>query len=433
VIYYSHRTRKALAEGRIYLPLGFAHYSYGTVCRKFLDIFEASGIASQELLMPEVYPSPAQLFPKSKTARPVHIAFKPYEEIRLLKGAVNIAHVAWEFDRLPTFGRLPQHHPRRNNFLNDYVHVLGLTSEIWVGSTYTRNVFEAHGVKNVQVMPAPIAATGQGRDRSRGSPTALGRIGSLELSRHRVTAYLETSGTPKLAGNTLFRADDCSAGGSRVFLSIFNPGDPRKNAAALILGFQEFLRRSGRNDLLILKLVLDGGNDSFRQVLTKQLPRYFEYSGIPFSFVDCPNILVVPGRLSDQELADLYRASDFYICTSGAEGQGLPVQEAMAMGLVPISSAETAMADYINPDNAIVLNAESAPIPLQITEAYGLSDLTWRLVDHREVSRGLALAAEMPPDEYFRRSCAAAATIKAQYGHEHIIGRVHERIKEWAA
>ena len=101
MIYYSHRTRKALAEGRSYLPLGFAHYSYGTVCRKFLDVFREGGLEAQELLMPEIYPSPAHLFPSNALARPLHIAFKPYEEIRLLKGAANVAHVAWEFDRLP--------------------------------------------------------------------------------------------------------------------------------------------------------------------------------------------------------------------------------------------------------------------------------------------------------------------------------------------
>jgi len=433
VIYYSHRTRKALAEGRSYLPLGFAHYSYGTVCRKFLDVFREGGLEAQELLMPEIYPSPAHLFPSNALARPLHIAFKPYEEIRLLKGAANVAHVAWEFDRLPELRGLPRAHPRRSNIMNDYVHMLGLASEVWVGSSYTKQVFEAHGINHVQVIPAPIAANGKGRTEQRVPPVALRRIGSLQLTRSRVTTYIDSTGAPKLDHSTLFRADDCAAFGGRVFLSIFNPGDPRKHAAALIMGFQKFIRNSGRNDLLIIKLVLDGGENSFRNALAVQLPRFFERMGIPFSFVDCANILLVPDRLSDEEMADLYRTADFYVCTSGAEGQGLPLQEAMAAGLVPISPAETAMADYINHRNAVVLATEDAPIPLRISEAYGLSNLSWRVVDHREVARGLAAAVEMPQDEYVRRSNSAAALIKAQYSHEHIISRVRERMKELVA
>ncbi len=59
MIYYSHRTRKALAEGHTYLPLGFAHYSYGSVCQKFLKLFKDGGIKSQEVVMPEIYANAA--------------------------------------------------------------------------------------------------------------------------------------------------------------------------------------------------------------------------------------------------------------------------------------------------------------------------------------------------------------------------------------
>ena len=61
MIYYSHRTRKALAEGHTYLPLGFAHYSYGSVCQKFLKLFEGSGLKAQEVVMPEIYADAAHL------------------------------------------------------------------------------------------------------------------------------------------------------------------------------------------------------------------------------------------------------------------------------------------------------------------------------------------------------------------------------------
>lgn len=433
MIYYSHRTRKALAEGRIFLPLGFAHYSYGTVCRKFLELFESSDIPTQELMMPEIYPTAAHVFPPSPSARPLHLAFKPFDEIRLLKGAANVAHVAWEFDRLPQLSDLPHNHPRRRNIMNDYVHVLGLQSEVWVGCSYTKQVFEAHGLTNVEVVPAPIVVNGAGRPMKRAATTSLRRIDSLALTQQNVAAYVERSETSALNGGTLFRADDCSARDGRVFLSIFNPGDPRKNAASLLLGFQDFLLRTRRNDLLIIKLVLDGSKDSFRDALLKGLPKHFDELGVPFYLMDCPNILLVPGRLSEEELDDLYQASDFYLCASGAEGQGLPVQEAMATGLVPISSRETAMGDYVDESNGLVMRAVDAPIPLQVSEAYGLMGLTWRVVNHQEIARALAAAVELSTTDYAQRSQAAVDRIRGQYGYDCVTSRVLARLEALSA
>ncbi len=430
MIYYSHRTRKALAEGHTYLPLGFAHYSYGSVCQKFLKLFKDGGLRSQEVMMPEIYANASLLLPPDGCKRPLHVAFKPYEEIRLLKGAANVAHVAWEFDKLPSFSELPFDHPRRHNAMNDYVHVLGLTSEIWVGCRYTKTIFEAHGLKHVQVVPAPIATYAPESASELAFMSGAYKIGYLEFTRKRVAECIDTTGTPQLDNSTMFRAEDCRTAGGRVFFSVFNPGDPRKNAAALFLGFQEYLRRTKRNDLLIVKLVHDGSPESLRHALSKQLPKFFDYAGVPFSFIDCSNILLVPERLSAEEIEALYHSADFYICTSAAEGQGLPVQEAMAAGLVPISSAETAMADYIKEDHAIVMKASPAPIPLQVSQAYGLWGVSWRLVDHHEVVRALQRAAEMSPDEYERRSRAAQLFVHKEYGIDAIRGKFLGRMKE---
>jgi glycosyltransferase involved in cell wall biosynthesis len=431
MIYYSHRTRKALAEGRLFLPFGFAHYSYGSLCQKFVKLFKDGGLKSQEVIMPEIYANAAHLSVPEGGRLPVHIAFKPFEEFRLLKGAANIAYVAWEFDKLPSFEGMPFDHPRRDNILNDYVHVLSLASEIWVGCEYTKAVFASQGLNRVEVIPAPIGVE-RGEDDAE-TMSAARKIGCLEFTRKAIADCIDSTETPWLDSSTLFRADDCRAAGGRVFVSVFNPGDPRKNVAALFLGFQEYLRRSKRNDLLIVKLVLDGSPESLRNALSKQLPKYFDYAGVPMNFIDCSNILLVPERLSTEAMGILYRAADFYVCTSAAEGQGLPVQEAMAEGLVPISSAETAMADYIKPNHAIVMQTKPAPIPLQVSNAYALWGLSWRLVDHHEVAAALQRAADLPGEEYTRRSRAARDFIIGEYGFDAIRGKMLQRIKELTA
>ena len=429
--YFSHRTRKALAEGHTYLPLGFAHYSYGSVCQKFQRLFKEGGLSAQELIRPEIYAKASDV-PGEITGRPLHIAFKPYEEIRLLKGAANVAHVAWEFDRLPSFAGLPFDHPRRANMLNDYVHMLSLVSEIWVGCDYTKRVFEAQGLAHVEIMPAPIE-TGRAPPERLPLIGAMRQIGCLELTRNAMAAVLEGSITPRLDRVTLFRAAETRATGGRVFLSVFNPGDPRKNVAALLLGFQEFQSQRKHRDLLIIKLVLPASADSLRDALTKDLPKYFDYSGVPFSFLDCGNIVVVPEHLSTEDLASLYQAADFYVCTSAAEGQGLPLQEAMAAGLVPISPAVTAMEDYVKDNHAIIMQPKRAPIPMSVAQAYGLSDLSWKLVDSHEVVLALTKAVALSPMEYQRRARAAWKFIHDNYGFDAIRQRLLARLEELTA
>lgn len=117
MIYYSVRTRKALKERLSRLPLGLPHYSYGIVCKKFLSMFEETGIQVAELPMPEIYPSYRDLRrPTGDQSRPIHLMFKAFDEFRLLKGAYNIAHVAWEYGSLPSFGRC------RNCIRNGRIH-----------------------------------------------------------------------------------------------------------------------------------------------------------------------------------------------------------------------------------------------------------------------------------------------------------------------
>jgi hypothetical protein len=430
MIYYSHRTRKALAEGHTYLPLGFAHYSYGAVCRSFVKAFDESGVEASEILRPELYAHAQHIFPNRSIEKLFHISFKPFNEVRVLKGAYNVAHVYWEFGSLPTLGKLTTEHSHRSNILNDYVHVLNMVDEIWVGCNYTKRILESYSLNNVHVVPAPILSIGKDRDPHRRRAIELRRLGSLEMSQKRIRAFVDDIGSSKLYGSTLFKADECISGGGRIFLSVFNPGDPRKNAAAMMLGFQDYISHSARNDLLIIKLIIDDRPETFRTTLTEYLPRQFSIAGIPLSYLDCSNILVIPGRLSDQELHDLYCIADFYLCTSAAEGQGLPMQEAMAAGVVPISPCETAMQDYINNDNAIIIHGTEEPLPRQITDAYALDYGTWKIVNYREVSRGLSEAIELSNDEYTKLSERATQIIKTDFGREHVIGRVLDRLSK---
>ena len=420
MIYYSVRTRQALKNRLARLPLGLPHYSYGVVCGKFLHLFEELGVEAVELPMPEIFPSYREARRSaSDQPRPIHVMFKAFDEFRLLKGAYNIAHVAWEYSELPSFETMPQNHPKRAYPLNDYVHALRLLDEIWVGCRYTRDTLQRAGLGNVHVIPAPIAVP-EPEPRPRPERDGIAREalmrGPLQIIDATRASILRGQVEDPLAmpGEGLFmRIADSKQRGGRVLLSVFNPHDPRKNPGPMLAGFQRYCQKRRPSDLLVIKVLVDGKYNTLDDVLRVILPRRCRESLCAFELIDCENILLVCGLMSDAEMDRLYRATDFYLCTSSAEGQNLPLLEAMARGVMPIAPATTAMADYINPDNAVVLPTTEAPIYDSAASAYGLSAARWHEVSAQQVALGIERAVSLDRGSVAKQGAAVRRVAEA--------------------
>ena len=431
MIFFSHRTRRALRDRLQQLPLGLSHYSYGHVCQRFMKVLSLLELSHAELTMPEIYSSYADIVVESgptNNRRPSHIIFKAFEEIRVLKGAYNIAHVAWEYDRLPRFSRLPKQHRLRTNPLNDYVHALSLVDEVWVGCEFTKSVFVQEGLRNVHVIPAPVTL---GQDRGTSS------FSISELNIEIVEGTKEATHGAVIGGQATFplesifmTAADCRARGGRVFLSILNPHDPRKNSGALIAGFQKYVHRTNRNDLLIVKVLVDGKYNSLQDVFKVILPRRFSEAGLRFDAVDCTNILFLRASMSEYDMARLYRAADYYLCSSNAEGQNLPLLEAMMHGVVPISSMNTAMADYVSDETGFVLRGNVGPVYDSVASVYGIFGSEWSETSATDVAFGLRLTDALSGDDLKRKQYAARSNVERRYSLEAVASLVQARLRD---
>jgi glycosyltransferase involved in cell wall biosynthesis len=433
-IFYSVRTRQALKERLGHLPLGLPHYSYGIVCGKFLQLFSDMGIQTVELLMPEIYPSYSAMRPSGVDASSaVHLMFKAFEEFRVLKGAYNIAHVAWEYRKLPSFRTMPKFHPKRTHPLNDYAFALGLADEIWVGCSFTKDTLVREGLSNVHVIPAPIeiplgSMRSDSNEAGRSSEVMRAPLTILDCSRRSIVWAQIEDAIPTLGESLFMRLADCKSRGGSVFLSIFNPHDPRKNPGPMLAGFQRYCQKHQQNDLLIIKILVDDKYNTFSDVLRVILPRRCRESLVSFDLMDCKNIILVCGFMTDAEMSRLYCASDFYVCTSNAEGQNLPLLEAMVRGVVPISPATTAMADYLTRDNSVVLKTTESPIYDSAASAYGLFDTHWDEVSTDEVALGLERARSLEGDELQAKQAAAIETVKDNYGLPAVAALVERRL-----
>lgn len=67
-----------------------------------------------------------------------------------------------------------------------------------------------------------------------------------------------------------------------------------------------------------------------------------------------PPVLPLVFTMNDDEIHGLHVAGDAYVCSSRAEGWGVPVFDALSHGKVVISNAVGGLADFVKPDNSLV-------------------------------------------------------------------------------
>jgi glycosyltransferase involved in cell wall biosynthesis len=348
------------------------------------------------------------------------LIFKPAEWIRLLKGVRNIACVAWEFDRLISPATRGPSDP-----FKDMRRMLMLPDEVWAPCEFTRQVFQANGIGNVHRIPAPIfVPAAPERIRFPEIPPDLDRVCWINLrigfGRYRDLNRFLPSRPYRLSDIIL---DYYRHRQPEIFVSVVNPHDVRKNLSSLIGGFLEF-HSEHPNSLLLLKLVVDNSNDRLENVLTGILPLRISN----YELIDSNGVWLTTAYLPQPVLADLYRFCSAYLCTSLAEGQNLPLQEAMAWGLVPITTRHTAMADYISESNAVVIRSKRTPIERRDTAMGSDPDATWHVSTSTDVARGLRAFAAL--DEARRRELGsqARATVAHHFSVESVASLIHARL-----
>ncbi len=397
--------------------LGSPHYSYRFAEEKFLRCLAEMAIPVHPVTMPEYYSAAAAYDNLPRWGeRHVHLIFRSTESIRVLKNGYNIVCYAWEFPFIKDT-TLEGEHP----FL-DQKRMLGLCDEIWVPCTYTKKVLEAHGLRNVHTIPAPITIPSQIKLPRRETLARIGHfdtmpmfvnfLGSGSIGREGYLPLYATVGAPTPRPR-------------RIYLSVFNPEDFRKNLDGMIRGFDAFLQH-GRDDLLIIKALTGADRFSLEQVVRDVMVNKLACG----SAFGTDNILVFNTYLNEDEMTMLYDLADFYLCTSIAEGQNLPLLEAMARGVVPVTTRTTAMLDYIDAENAIVIETERR----LNTNEHLAGNVAGKPYDveictPRQVVAALDASAALDKAAFARLSAAAQAKVEASYTSARLQPLIAERLR----
>jgi glycosyltransferase involved in cell wall biosynthesis len=395
-IFFSCASGISLNERLKPTQLGRANYSYGFAMQGFLSASDALQLNWSLLQNPE-YCSNASVLSDSRQL--IHLCFAPPRLGRILKGAYNILCFAWEFPVMPDDADWAHAFasPRR---------MLDLFDELWVGSEYTASIVRSYTARAVRVVPSPI----MNRARSARRQKLPNRTGWVPLS---VFARLQENFNNYAVGRSRRLSEIIGFGAPRVFLSVFNVHDLRKQVGPMIRGFLEFERAHG-NAVLLLKMASPSADNRIinQELLERQLDQEAELVEPLVS----ERIWLTADAFSDDQMDDLYGLAEFYLCTSHCEGQNLPLMEAMLRGVVPISVCHTAMLDYVNEDRAVVVPHETADAPMRLQNTYRIWGTKSHFVNANDVTAALVAATKLDKSRYDEMSASASMIIEQKYG-----------------
>jgi len=281
----------------------------------------------------------------------------------------NIAMCAWETSMIPNTDM--EGNPR-----NNWTSQLNRMAAVWTFSTAAKQAMRSSGVTvPIEVIPHPI-------DLSIYCPVD---------ETHPRTEIYDSARRPLHDG--WFK-----------FLSIFQ-WQSRKDPLTLLLAyFAEF--RGDEQIALVLKTF--GHKTGETEEIAKRIAEFRRGASIPH---DPPRVFLVPGILSDPEMADLTRACDCSISTSKGEGFCLPIIESQACGVPTIVPRGSAFLDYINENVGYMVDVFEEPAHgIFHSSAYYITQ-TWHKTNVQHLRKRMREAFE-DREGLAKRAKAASKTAK---------------------
>ena len=139
----------------------------------------------------------------------------------------------------------------------------------------------------------------------------------------------------------------------------------------------------------------------------------------PGTNLESDDIVFFNDFLDDEALSAMYSVADFYLCTSVAEGQNLPLLEAMAHGVIPVTPRHSAMLDYIDDGHAIIIPHRRVPNDCEhFAACAALKPFQINRCGFAEVAGALERSTRLSERTRRRMSARAVASVREGYSHD---------------
>ena len=293
-------------------------------------------------------PRKTSLAKEANNPKVAHLSLAAWTDMRLVTPAdMNIAHLSWEQTYLADT-------PAYESFGTSMSNTLKVFDRIWACADFVSDALKAKGLQNVTTFPTPICLPQIRSGNTKNLEMELRRLNDNIFSPYLLQGPgdIITTATKNCLESDeacrmldIFRRKKQSKNDRlQLFITQGNTGDARKGLFPLLIGFGLFAASFPGEAYLVVKtsprtrlMILDE--------LNAQTP-----DQIRWGWWGSKNILFLPGNLTDEAQKELYSIADYYICCPVAEGQNVPLQEAIQCGCYPIAPLHTAMAEYLTED-----------------------------------------------------------------------------------
>jgi glycosyltransferase involved in cell wall biosynthesis len=342
IIIHSETNQRTIAQN-----LGRSEYSYYFVLKEYRPVLQRLGRVV-EVSDPQTEVDALYLDCLSRGEDCVFLSFSPPHRTPVHLACPTLAVFAWEFSTIPN-------EPFAGEPRNDWRTVLRTCGAAITHSSYTVNaVCEAMGADYpIVAVPAPVwdrfAARGAQLQRQPLANQVRLKIKGLLADSRQLD--LRAFGPAHLrAGKGIdfqapVREQELVLDGV-IYTSVFNPGDGRKNWEDMLSAFCVTFREV-EDATLVLKLTHHDAEEALTDIL------HHLYKNQPYR---C-RIVLIYGYLADADYERLVQATSYVVNTSYGEGQCLPLMEFMSCGKPAVAPRTTAMIDYLDADNAFLIDS----------------------------------------------------------------------------
>ena len=410
--------------GSIEKNLGLPEYSYYFVLKEYRPLLEQFGI-----VVPVTDPArEVDAIYRNAQAQGqacVFLSFSPPHKTEIHLDCPTIPVFAWEFDTIPqeVWDNEPRHDWR--------------TVFAKLGCAITHSQFTVTAVHNAMTTDYPIiSAPAPVWDRFAGlRERAAGALAQTAVELDIAGTVVDTKTTDLIPFGPTHRNDPkpdlvrppelarqqpikLRLDGV-VYSSVFNPYDGRKNWFDMVTAFCWAFKEM-EDATLVLKLT----HGTIKWALESLLEDLYKLT--PYQ---C-RVVLVHGYLADSEYEKLVTATSFVVNTAHGEGQCLPLMEFMACGKPAVAPNHTAMADYIDSDNAFVVNSAEEPTNWQHDPRQAYRTFRYRI--DWESLHDAYLASyrvfKQEPARYRQMSDNAVSSLQRHSSHAVIAQRLQEFI-----
>ena len=160
-------------------------------------------------------------------------------------------------------------------------------------------------------------------------------------------------------------------------------GEDRKNVGLLIKAFYEIFKDKPKRPALILKTSTASSSYMDRREILKRID--IIKKSIPSK--DLPNIYVIHGELSDEEMSSLYNHDKVKAMVSLTKGEGFgrPLLEFSLTDKPVIATGWSGHTDFLKPEFSALMSGQLTPIHPSAANDFLIKEAKWFSVDHGNI------------------------------------------------